>query len=452
MPLALFLLVEFIIRYIIFANILKKGIRVFEMLGLSAFMTMVIIAIFSTEISFEATAIISNIMFTAMLAVFAFFRTKKIPISLVFSILTTVIALLSGYLASSIFTLLHFVFPDFMELGRDGVTGDFVMSAMYLALIFAIAFPISRKLGNWTHSQIHMLNDELQKKLTLQILSGAFITLGVFFVMVFLRYVLADVLTLVYGLSLAIVFMYLVFSIFAFTSSLRKEIELRHKIEMLNNLEAYTKDVEEMASEMRSFRHDHINLMLGFRTHIENNDMESLSRYYEKYMGEFIANAESLKNTHDRLGNMQVPELKSLLFAKFVQAGSAGIETHLEVPEKITIVGSYNLLDTCRAVGILMDNAVEACKGVSGASIGFMATMTNEGVYLVFQNTCEKPPPLNKITEKGFSTKGNARGLGLYNLSQLVAKNSNLTLNTSIKAGYFVQELKIASSEEGYYD
>jgi two-component system sensor histidine kinase AgrC len=50
---------------------------------------------------------------------------------------------------------------------------------------------------------------------------------------------------------------------------------------------------------------------------------------------------------------------------------------------------------------------------------------------------------LNQLGRKGFSTKGEGRGTGLYNMSQLITKNKNLSLQTEIKNGKFIQKLNI---------
>jgi two-component system sensor histidine kinase AgrC len=400
---------------------------------------------FSLGLEFGTTAIIGNSAYVVVMATVASLRNKNVLLSLVYAIFTNIIALLSTNLASSVLALVSFTFADNVELGRNEVMGSLAMSIAYLIMMVSIAFPVSNKLGSWFHAQINSFDAKLQKKLLMSILVGAFITLGIFFVMVFLRDILIaeSILTLAYGISLAVVFLYLVFSIFAFTASLRKDIEMKHKNELQHNLKAYTKNVEDVATEMRKFRHDHRNLMLGFRAHIENKNWEGIREYYEGYMGEFAASSDVIEANIDKLGNIMIPELKSILFAKFMQASTAGITMFIEVDCHVTIANGSNLLDTCRIVGILMDNAIEACKDVMGSNIRFMATMTEDKAYFVFRNTCITPTPMNKIIQKGFTTKEGARGLGLYNASQLIAKNRNLTLKTSLKEDYFIQELSV---------
>ena len=49
----------------------------------------------------------------------------------------------------------------------------------------------------------------------------------------------------------------------------------------------------------------------------------------------------------------------------------------------------------------------------------------------------------DKIYEKGFSTKENNTGLGLWEVRQILNKNKNLNLYTSKNNEYFNQQLEI---------
>ncbi len=62
---------------------------------------------------------------------------------------------------------------------------------------------------------------------------------------------------------------------------------------------------------------------------------------------------------------------------------------------------------------------------------------------LIFINTLTDTPILSKIFEKGYSTKGDGRGLGLYHLRQIMEKHNNTLINTVIKDNEFIQALII---------
>jgi len=325
---------------------------------------------------------------------------------------------------------------------------DMVMLAIYLCLIFLISYTISRKYGNYLYEKIRIFDDTLKKKLAQYLLYGAVITLAVFFVLIFLRYVLADeaILTLVYALALAISFTYLIFATFAFANSTRMEIELRHKEELMHNLQAYTVRVDSISQKLQNFKHDNMNMMLGFGKSMEAGDWGGLRDYYKEYMAAFTQSVSENDAIVKKLKNIHIPPLTSILLAKYVQAQQQNTEMWVEVADTITIPDNdYILLDICRIAGILLDNALEACKDVKDAEVRFLAMNEDSGPMFVFENTCHKPPPINELYRKGFSTKGTSRGLGLHNAAQILAKNPRVTIETNAVNGAFVQKLRVLS-------
>jgi two-component system sensor histidine kinase AgrC len=287
--------------------------------------------------------------------------------------------------------------------------------------------------------------DEIKKQLSTHILIGAIIILTIFFINTFLHNLLNDtvIINLIYALALVACFVFLIFAIFAFSDSLQKELEIRQKNELLKNLQSYTDSVENMATEVRKFRHDHANLMLGFHNHIMNNDIKKIHDYYKIYMFTFAEDTMVADTRLDSLTRIQVPEVKSILSFKLLHAQHLGINVYIEVRDTIANIDGYDLLDICRIIGILLDNAVEACQGTDSPVIKFNAFSKINEITFVLSNTCLSAPPLSKINEKGFSTKEAKRGLGLHTVSALLEKNDNITLRTSIENGEFIQVLSL---------
>jgi len=430
----------------VFINVRKAAFRASEFF--SVFLSLIAIDLILTwampVLAFRG--IVGNLVLIVILTVVAYSRNKILQLSAVYAIFTSILILLSAMLANAVFTVIYITLPGIVVLGHDAVMGDIYMILLYLTIVALIAVPTSYKIGRMFERKLKVLDTNLQRKLSNYLLAGTLITLGIFFVTVFLHDVLVDtdVFTLVYAISFSVVFAFLVFAVFAFADNFSQEIEIKHQNELLHNLELYTQHVEAMATEMRMFRHDHKNLMLGFHTHIETLNWVALREYYDAYLGEFTKSSNAIESCMDRLSNIHAPELKTILFLKFLQVDRLGVDIIIEVENPVTITGAYNLLDICRIVGILMDNAMEACQGVDGAIVRLLATMSGNCAYFVFQNTCQAHPPINEINKKGFTTKEGSRGMGLYNVSELIRKNKSLFLQTKIADGHFTQELKVS--------
>lgn len=96
--------------------------------------------------------------------------------------------------------------------------------------------------------------------------------------------------------------------------------------------------------------------------------------------------------------------------------------------------------------GILLDNAIEAANDCSEKviNVSIKSDEKNSRQLLIIENTyVDKNIDTDKIYDKGFSTKPNNTGLGLWEVRQIIKKNNNLNLYTSKDDKYFKQQLEI---------
>ena len=96
--------------------------------------------------------------------------------------------------------------------------------------------------------------------------------------------------------------------------------------------------------------------------------------------------------------------------------------------------------------GILLDNAIEAsldCKEKI-INVKFKNDSFNNRQLLIVENTyINKDVNLDKIFEKSYSTKPNNTGLGLWEVRQILKKNTNINLFTDKNYRFFRQQLEI---------
>ena len=98
----------------------------------------------------------------------------------------------------------------------------------------------------------------------------------------------------------------------------------------------------------------------------------------------------------------------------------------------------------CRIIGILIDNGIEECDTIENSYIAFGIIKNSSSIDVIVANSCrENIEPIYILNSKGFSTKGNNRGLGLAILEELVEDNSNLILDTILQKGTFTQILTV---------
>ncbi|ODC71721.1 hypothetical protein BB622_08560 [Listeria monocytogenes] len=101
-------------------------------------------------------------------------------------------------------------------------------------------------------------------------------------------------------------------------------------------------------------------------------------------------------------------------------------------------------IDLCKVVGILLDNAVEAALTCENPVIRIAFVKKGDSIIIVFANSLPvNMPPIYKIFEEGFSTKGEGRGLGLASLREIMKKYSHVALDTKVTDREVIQELEI---------
>ncbi|MFS9449546.1 GHKL domain-containing protein [Streptococcus cristatus] len=211
----------------------------------------------------------------------------------------------------------------------------------------------------------------------------------------------------------------------------------------LRNMSDYSQHIEELYNELRSFRHDYINILRSLKLGIDTHDLSAIEQIYNQVLKDSGQALNQSKYDLGRLSNIHNDALKSVLSAKFLEAQNKGIEIDLEVPQEIKPQG-MELLDFITIVSILADNAMEAAVGTSRPVVSF-AFLEQEGrqIFIVENTIKELSIPSDNIFKKGFSTKGENRGLGLSNVQNIISHYPNVSLRTISHDYSFRQELEI---------
>lgn len=202
------------------------------------------------------------------------------------------------------------------------------------------------------------------------------------------------------------------------------------------------KSMQEFQDKAKALKHDFANIMQGLEGYIENKDIDGL----KKYTMQFIEDTSELNSisifTSDLINN---PAIYSILSQKYRKANELGIKLNFEIMLNLNTL-DMEIYEFTRILGILMDNAIEAAKECDEKIINFSITENTRKhmQVLSIQNTYKDTNiDTNKIFEKGYSTKNNNSGLGLWEVRQILKKNKNLNLFTTKNDKFFVQQLEI---------
>lgn len=234
---------------------------------------------------------------------------------------------------------------------------------------------------------------------------------------------------------------------FHLREKLQAQLDFQQALQ-LKNLEAYSHQVEELYREVKGFRHDYANLLTTLCLAIEDSDIEQIRDIYQSVLKNSNKQLRASKYDIGRLVNIDNSALKSLLASKLLQANGNHISISLEVPEVFQPEG-MELVDFITIVSILCDNAIEAAISADSPKVTIALLTVNNKQMFIIENTTEvESIDLSKVYSFGHSSKGNNRGVGLYNVMKLLERYPYVSLNTTSQSYLFCQSLEIKQPSE----
>lgn len=243
-------------------------------------------------------------------------------------------------------------------------------------------------------------------------------------------------------LSFIILITYFLISLF----SLLRTSKLELTTQSLEEEKLHNQTLTILYDKIRGFKHDFNNIVQGIGGYISTNNMEGLREYYSQVLDDCQRVNNLVLLSPDVINN---PAIYSLITAKYHKAMEYGIKIDLEVFMDLTNINMKIYLLT-RALGILIDNAIEAAKNSDEKEIiiTFRKDIQKHKQLFIIQNTySNKDVNIDEIFEKGKTTKvtkdSKNHGLGLWEIRQLLKKNHNLNLYTTKTEKYFKQQFEI---------
>lgn len=380
---------------------------------------------------------IPSIAFILILCIaLSYWKSRGIVLSLIFPIIAVIISVISDYITSGIYIRLF-------DSSLEEVTQGFLNGVYYYLTYFVIAILLAfaaRIL--FTKFQAY---DLLFRRYGLLFAILCIITVVIFYANILIGKQQGFTNANIQANSLLFTFYFiLLIGVFmVLTRSVMKEATMQSKQEQYERLQEYTDNLEMMYTDMQKFRHDYINILLSMSEYIRSKDMEGLSTYFEH---KILPISQGMQNNNYKLGtlqNIKIQELKGILSSKLIRAQELHIDAVVEAVEPIEAV-NMDSVKLCRCLGIILDNAIEEAVKCEPSNLRVALVKRTGGLLIAVANSCQPDgPELHQIFEKGFSTKGAGRGLGLSNLREIVAQCAGVTLDTYRKDGQFIQELEV---------
>lgn len=208
----------------------------------------------------------------------------------------------------------------------------------------------------------------------------------------------------------------------------------------------YIDGLECMIDESRSIRHDYKNILATMSGYLQEDDYTGLKKYFENNIRDFCVSADKSGKIWSALADVQPMELKGFLYEKALRASSMQVDFQVVI-EQGAVIRYPDMENLIRVFGNLLDNAIEAAAESEDKYITLHILKKESSVFFIIQNTFKEKPDLEKIFEKGYTTKGDEHGNGLYFVKEYLEERDDIYPIFSIERNEFVQSLEIVGKE-----
>lgn len=209
---------------------------------------------------------------------------------------------------------------------------------------------------------------------------------------------------------------------------------------LIENLNEY----EKMLDYQRVSNHENKNQLLVIRGML-NSEKQVVLDYIDEIIKEKRVDNEILFTETKRI---PTGGLQGLIYQKMLVMQENNIPVEINISKNVRKLDYSNIsaklnYDICRAVGIILDNAIDECKKNKKKGV-FISMYAESGILNIeISNYFEGQIDIEKIFQKGYTTKSDGHGYGLTLLQEIVEKNEKISNETVIIKNIFMQTIKI---------
>lgn len=360
-------------------------------------------------------------------------------VNLLKSIIAEIIPFITFAIFDAIYGKLSFVLLD---LPYETIVSVPIYRLAIMLLIYSSGFILYLLIKKFKFSVNILENMDRTNKF---LLIGNFIlgTLSVcsqFYLMIYYFETLSIAITTLSAITLI---SYFLLSIYSITRTTKLEIANQD----LEQSKQYNKTLEILYDNMKAFKHDFNNIVQAIGGYIDSNDTSGLNKYYSELQVD-CKKVNNLTALSPKVINN--PGIYSLLASKYHKADENNIKINLEFYLDLNSL-NMKIYEFTRILGILLDNAIEATMECEDKIINVIlrSDFKIKRQLLIIENTYkQKDIDIDKIFDKGFSSKKNNTGLGLWEVRQILRKNNNLNLFTTKTDKFFKQQLELYPKEK----
>jgi len=350
-------------------------------------------------------------------------------------IMTAIMSQLIGLLSEVTFALFALLI---LQINESIITEIFSGKLCTIIFLFTtnyiwLKINLFKRINNYFIEKTKNLN-----KYYLLLLSGL--------VMIIYNYLIASVY---YQISIGLLVMANVILIIIYTAIIFSFLATKNDYNEISNKYVNTlsslKEYEEILDKYRVSSHENKNQLLTIRAMIVKKE-KKLKDYIDSII-------DTISNDNEKImyDTNKIPSggLRAIIYSKMLSMKDKSIDVNLDIERNVRLVELINLsdkvmLDICKIMGVFLDNAIEEVEKLSKKEILIKLYVDNKDLCISITNNYKGKIQLDKISNKGYTTKENGHGYGLTLVKNIINNNGKmLENNTEINNDYFTQILII---------
>ncbi len=202
------------------------------------------------------------------------------------------------------------------------------------------------------------------------------------------------------------------------------------------------KEYEELLEVNKENRHEMFNNLLILKTTKNKSSKkfeDLIDSFLDKYSTKTINNYSSLYNLPTGIKGIVYYKMacikeNEIVFRSFIEKS---------MYQKFDLLDNKLYYKVCKILGILLDNAIEASTETKEKHLMIDVYGDDEYLNIYIENTFKGKIDINKINNRGVSSKGKGRGLGLDIVNKTLKSTELLSLEQSVDGNKFISKLKI---------